>query len=100
MTFIAAHTQKAVFKATALQVGIKLLVNMIGQGFALLGQVLHKGREVRFDELIEQCLLRLVAHLGGAAKCILAWRQHTDLTRPSLMSKSPTMRQSVLSRNI
>jgi hypothetical protein len=92
VAFVAADPEKAMFEATAPQVGIKLSVNVLGQGFALLGQVVHQGREVRFDELVEQCLLRLMALAGGEAKCILAWRQHTDLTPASVVSKSRTMK--------
>ena len=62
---------------------------MVGPGFALLGQLVHKGRLVRFDELVEQCLLGLMAFLGGVAKCTLAWRQHTDLTLTSVVPKVP-----------
>jgi hypothetical protein len=49
MAFVAAHPEKAVFEATALQVGLEFPVDMVGQGFALLGQLVHKGRVVRFD---------------------------------------------------
>ena len=53
VAFVAAHPEKAVFEAAALQVGLKFLVDMVWQGFALLGQLVHKGRVVRFDELVE-----------------------------------------------
>jgi hypothetical protein len=49
--------KKAVFETTALQVGLEFTVDMVGQGFALLGQLVDQGRVVRLDELIEQCLL-------------------------------------------
>jgi hypothetical protein len=100
VAFVAAHPEKAVFEAAALQVGLELPVYMLGQGFSLLGQVVYQGGVVSFDELVEQCLLRLMALVGGAAKCILAWRQHTDLTPTSVVSKSRTMKQSVLAWNI
>lgn len=45
---------------------------MVGQGFALLGQLVHKGGEVRFDELVEQCLLWLMALVGNGAKALPA----------------------------
>lgn len=57
---IAAHAQEAVFEATALEVGLEFSVNMVGQGFALLGQLVDQRRVVRFDELIEKCLLGLM----------------------------------------
>ena len=41
------------FQAAALQVGVKFPVDMIGQGFALLGQLFHQCRVVRLDDLIE-----------------------------------------------
>ncbi len=41
MAFVAAHPEKAVFEAAALQVGFEFPVNMVGQGFALLGQLVH-----------------------------------------------------------
>ena len=63
-------------EAAALQVGFEFPVNMVGQGFALLGQLVHQGRVVRFDELVEQCMLRLVALVGSLAKAIPALCQH------------------------
>ena len=87
-------------EAAALQVGLEFLVYMHGQGFTLLGQLVHKGRVVRFDELVEQCLLELMALVGGVAKCILAWRQHTDLTPTSVVPKSRTLKQSALAWSI
>ncbi len=65
------------FEAAALQVGLEFPVNMVGQGFALLGQLLHQGRVVRFDELVEQCLLRLMALIGSFSKAIPALCQHS-----------------------
>ena len=53
VAFVAAHPEKAVLKAAALQVGLEFLVYMVGQGFTLLGQLVHKGGVVRFDELVE-----------------------------------------------
>lgn len=41
VAFVAAHPENAVFEAAALQVGFEFPVNMVGQGFALLGQVFH-----------------------------------------------------------
>jgi hypothetical protein len=38
VAFVAAHPEKAVLKAAALQVGLEFLVYMVGQGFTLLGQ--------------------------------------------------------------
>jgi hypothetical protein len=50
---VAAYPEKAVLEATALQVGLEFPVYMLGQGFALLGQLVHKGGVVRFDEMVE-----------------------------------------------
>jgi hypothetical protein len=49
VAFVAAHPEKAVLESAALQVGLEFPVNMVGQGFTLLGQLVHKGRVVRFD---------------------------------------------------
>jgi hypothetical protein len=38
-----------VLEAAALQVGLEFPVDMVGQGFALLGQLVHQGRVVRLD---------------------------------------------------
>ena len=53
MTFVTAYPEKAVLEAAALQVGLEFPVDMVWQGFALLGQLVHKGGVVRFDELVE-----------------------------------------------
>ena len=53
MAFVTAYPEKAVLEAAALQVGLEFPVDMVGQGFALLGQLVHKGRVVRFDKLVE-----------------------------------------------
>ena len=50
MAFVAAHPEKAVFETTALQVGLEFPVDMVGQGFALLGELINQGRVVRFRE--------------------------------------------------
>ena len=38
---VAAHPEKAMFQAAALQVGVEFPVDMVGQGFTLLDQVVH-----------------------------------------------------------
>jgi hypothetical protein len=53
MTFVTAHPEKAVLEAAALQVVLEFPVDMLGQGFALLGQLVNQGGVVRFDELVE-----------------------------------------------
>ena len=58
------------FETTALEVGLEFSVDMVGQGFALLGQLLHQGREVRFDELVEKCLLGLMLFVGSIARAM------------------------------
>lgn len=45
------------FQAAALQVGVEFPVDMVGQGFNLQCQLVHKCRVVRFDEPVEQCPL-------------------------------------------
>jgi hypothetical protein len=76
VAFVAAHPEKAVLEATALQVGLEFPVDMVGQGFTLLGQLVHQGGVVRFDELVEQCLLGLMAFVSSFAKAIPALCQH------------------------
>jgi hypothetical protein len=87
VTFIKTHAQEAVFEATALEVGLEFSVDMVGQGFALLGQLLHQGREVRFDELVEKCLLGLMPFVGsiaGATPDNAGWALPINRGRPSL----------------
>jgi len=36
----------------------------------VLGQLLHQGREVRFDELVEKCLLGLMPLVGSIARAM------------------------------
>lgn len=52
VAFVAAHPEKAVLEAAALQVGLEYPVDMLGQGFALLGQLVNQGGVVRLDELV------------------------------------------------
>jgi hypothetical protein len=67
-----------VFQTATLQVGLELPVDMVGQEFALLGQMINQGRVVRLDELIEKGLLGLMAFVGNIAKAIPALCQHAD----------------------
>ena len=97
---VAVHPEKAVRESAALQVGLEFPVNMVWQGFALLSELVNQGRVVRFDELVEWYLLGLMALVDGLAKCILAWRQHTELIPRFVVPKSRTMKQSVLAWNI
>jgi hypothetical protein len=53
VALVAAHPEKAVLESAALQVGLEFPVNMVWQGFALLGQLVNQGRVVCFDELVE-----------------------------------------------
>ena len=55
VAFVAAYPEKAMLETTALQVGLEFPVYMVRQRFALLGQLVHQGRVVRLDELIERC---------------------------------------------
>ena len=68
MTFITTHAQETVFEATALQVSLEFPVNMVGQGLTLMGKLVHQCGVEYFDELVEQCLLRLMALVAGFAK--------------------------------
>ena len=64
------------FKPTTIQVGIELPADMVGQRFALLGQVVDQGRVVCFENLVEQCLFGLTAIIKNIAKRIPALKQH------------------------
>jgi hypothetical protein len=100
VAFVAAYPEESVFETTALQIGFEFPVYMLGQGFTLLGQLVHQSRVVRIDELVEKCLLRLMGLVGGVVPGIPAWRQHVGLTPTSVMSKPHTMKQAVLAWNI
>lgn len=53
VAFVAAYPEKAVLEATALQVGLEFPVDMVGQGFALPGQLAHQSGKVLLDKLVE-----------------------------------------------
>lgn len=53
MAVVAAHPQKTVFETTALQVGLEFPVDMVGQAFALLSQLLNQGGVVLLYELVK-----------------------------------------------
>ena len=76
VAFVAAHPKEPVFESAALQVGLKLTMDMLGQGFALPVQMINQGRIVRLDELVEQCLLGLMPFVGSSTKAFLALCQH------------------------
>jgi hypothetical protein len=44
VAFVAAYPQEFVFQTATLQVGLKLPVDMVGQEFALLGQMINQAR--------------------------------------------------------
>jgi hypothetical protein len=73
-------------QASALEVGLELLVDMVRQRFALESQLIDQGRVVCFDNLVEQCLLGAVTFIDNATDSILAIRQHAD--RASLRCRS------------
>jgi len=81
------------FQASALEVGIELLADMVGQGFALLGELINQGRVVRFDELVEKGLLGLMALVGTVAKAIPALCQHGGSTLDTNGSKPTSLGQ-------
>jgi hypothetical protein len=68
MAGIAAHPQESVFEAAALQVSLEHY--LVGEGFALLGQLVDQRRVVRFDESVERCLLELMPCVGNVAKAM------------------------------
>jgi hypothetical protein len=86
VAFVAAYPEKAMLETTALQVGLEFPVYMVRQRFALLGQLVHQGRVVRLDELIEQCLLGLMALVCGVAKCMPINRGRLSLPGDSILS--------------
>ena len=77
-----------VLKASALEVGFEFSVDMVGQGFALLGQLVDQRRVVRFDELVEKCLLGLMPFVGNVAKALPALCQHAVSRKPMTLSSS------------
>lgn len=56
VAFGAAHPEKAVLKTAALQEGLEVPANIVQQGLTVLGQFVHEGGVVCFDELVEQRL--------------------------------------------
>jgi len=67
MTGVAAHSQKAVLKAPALEVVLELLLHIPRQVRALRRQVRLERRVVFLDELIKEPTLRAVAHIRRRA---------------------------------
>jgi len=63
MTGFAAHAQKAVLEAPALEVGLELLRDVRGEVRALRSQVRLKRWVVFLDDLIEERAFRAVAHI-------------------------------------
>ncbi|MCX2983312.1 hypothetical protein EYC98_20820 [Halieaceae bacterium IMCC14734] len=79
------------FRLSIIHMNFKFPLDMVGRPFVRLGQLLHQGRVVHVDELVEQCLLRTVRFIGTATNGILAIRQHVERAsalRPA--SDSPT----------
>ena len=70
------NPQTTVFQAATLKVSLELPVDVIGQVLALPPQLVDQGRVVLFDELVQQCLLGLMACIGSVAKAIPALCQH------------------------
>ncbi len=68
------------FEAAALEIRFEFPVDMGGPRFTLPGQLVDQCRVVRFNKLVEKCLLGLMAFVGGVTKPFLAWRQHTEST--------------------
>jgi len=67
------------FQTAALEVGLEFPVDMVGQGFALLGQLVDQRRVVRFHELVEKCLLGLMPFVGNVAKAMPINRDRLSL---------------------
>ncbi len=70
MAGIAAHPLESMFKAAAPEVSLELFVNMIEQGITLRGRLVDQRRVVRFDKLVEKCLLGLMQFVGKVTKAI------------------------------
>ena len=73
------------FQAAALQVRLELPTGMVGQGFALLDQLVKQGRVVCFDNQVEECLFGLMAIIKSIARHILAF---------SIPGQGPVLRHS------
>ena len=61
VTVRAAHAQEAVLQAATLEVIIEFPLDILRQGRALCGHLVHKRGIVLLDELVEEGLLRAVA---------------------------------------
>jgi hypothetical protein len=79
MAGVAAHPQKSVLEATALQVGLEFLLHVVRQRPALPGQVLDERRIVARDDALEERLLGPVARVAGRA-CRAGARWHRGLS--------------------
>jgi hypothetical protein len=55
MATLAAHTQEAFLQPPALQVGVELLLHIVGQWPTGLGLHIAESGIVLLDELIQQC---------------------------------------------
>ena len=88
MALIATYPQEPVFEAAALEIRFEFPVDMVGQKFTLLGQLVDQRRVVRFDELVEKCLLGLMPFVGNVAKALPALCQHAVSRKPMILSSS------------
>ncbi len=75
-SFSRERPEMTLSEVAALQVGFEFPLNMVGQGLALLGQLVHQSRVVRLNELIEKSLLGLIMLVGSSIKSFLALCQH------------------------
>ena len=65
------------FAAAALYaIRFEFRVDMVGQRFTMPGQLVDQRRVVRFDKLVEKCLLGLMPFVGNVAKALPALCQH------------------------
>ena len=76
------------FEAASLEIRFEFPVDMVGQGFTLLGPLVDQPRVVRFDELVEKCLLGLILIVGNVAKSLPALCQHAVSRKPMILSSS------------
>jgi hypothetical protein len=81
------------FQAATLEVGLKLLADMVWQGFTLPGELINQGGVVCFNELVEEGLLGLMAFVGNIAKAIPALCQHAGPALDANGSKPTSLGQ-------
>jgi len=88
VTGIAAHPQKAVLEAPALEVSLQLLRDIRGEVRALRSQVRLERRVVFLDDLIEERALRAVTQIRRRPLAQLGFRAGRQRQHDRILAKS------------